>query len=333
MAQISTEDGLPDLQVYRIVEDSNHFLWLATNSGTYRYDGKNFEVFYHEEQKGHSTFGITIDSQDNVWFNNAYGQIFNIVNNRVILRYEFERTPLSFIEAIDVIDDQIFISGSRDILIFNSKDYSFEVLSYNRKILPSTDIVQTNNGILTLKGEHLLNIDDNESIKEVKNLKSLLEYNTRGYLITENDQNLMVLPDDIGNSFYDLKALSKKENVFNEVKKTTINHYKKIKDKHWFLTSTGAFEYIYENDEFKLLNTYLSNYTATDVIKDFYGNLIFSTLNSGLFVIPDVDLKVLTLDSRISVRSIHSLKVTESGNFFLYLIEINYINIILGIIP
>ncbi len=42
---LSIEDGLSSRQVYDIVEDQNGFIWLATNNGLNRYDGKSFKLY------------------------------------------------------------------------------------------------------------------------------------------------------------------------------------------------------------------------------------------------------------------------------------------------
>jgi ligand-binding sensor domain-containing protein len=44
----TTENGLPSNHVYQCVEDDHGFLWVATDAGLARFDGKHFQVFTKE---------------------------------------------------------------------------------------------------------------------------------------------------------------------------------------------------------------------------------------------------------------------------------------------
>ncbi len=41
----NSQNGLPSNNVFDVVEDKYGFLWIATNSGVVRYDGKIFKTF------------------------------------------------------------------------------------------------------------------------------------------------------------------------------------------------------------------------------------------------------------------------------------------------
>src|ERR1700749_4836639 len=45
----TVNDGLPSNNVYRCVEDNKGFLWVATDAGIARFDGKRFQVFTTRE--------------------------------------------------------------------------------------------------------------------------------------------------------------------------------------------------------------------------------------------------------------------------------------------
>ena len=42
MSKIS---NLPDVEFYDILEDDDHYIWLAADKGLYRYNGKNYKKF------------------------------------------------------------------------------------------------------------------------------------------------------------------------------------------------------------------------------------------------------------------------------------------------
>ncbi|MGQ3012614.1 MAG: histidine kinase [Flavobacteriales bacterium] len=43
--RFGTREGLPSMHVYQLLEDTDGYIWLATNRGVARYDGRRFRVF------------------------------------------------------------------------------------------------------------------------------------------------------------------------------------------------------------------------------------------------------------------------------------------------
>lgn len=71
-SRFGPEQGLPALQVTATGRDSKGFLWVATYSGLYRYDGYRFRRFSHDPDEKNSLSGnrlrsLTIDRKDRIW--------------------------------------------------------------------------------------------------------------------------------------------------------------------------------------------------------------------------------------------------------------------------
>ena len=54
LEHFTTEDGLSQDWVLRILQDRDGFLWLATDDGLNRFDGLNFKVYQHDPEDPHS---------------------------------------------------------------------------------------------------------------------------------------------------------------------------------------------------------------------------------------------------------------------------------------
>jgi signal transduction histidine kinase/streptogramin lyase len=62
-------DGLPSLVTYIAIQDSKGFLWVATDNGVSRFDGKNFENFSNKNGlAGNEIIDIFEDSKGRIWF-------------------------------------------------------------------------------------------------------------------------------------------------------------------------------------------------------------------------------------------------------------------------
>ncbi|MBI3509240.1 MAG: SpoIIE family protein phosphatase [Bacteroidetes bacterium] len=71
----SIEDGLPQSQVMKIIQDSRGYLWLCTDGGgAARFDGKKFEVFNVENGMADNRVNTVYeDRKGNIWFGTFSG--------------------------------------------------------------------------------------------------------------------------------------------------------------------------------------------------------------------------------------------------------------------
>jgi len=76
--RFGTEDGLSQTSVTAITQDSNGFIWIGTSEGLNRFDGYNFETFFHLDDQAKSISDATIwdilsDSNDQLWVATEFG--------------------------------------------------------------------------------------------------------------------------------------------------------------------------------------------------------------------------------------------------------------------
>ncbi|MFT5254390.1 MAG: hypothetical protein ACI87N_003459, partial [Flavobacteriales bacterium] len=65
----SVDDGLPSDEVYDVFEDSDGFLWFATDRGVARYNGYEFEVYTTQDGLHNNViFYLYEDNQKRLWF-------------------------------------------------------------------------------------------------------------------------------------------------------------------------------------------------------------------------------------------------------------------------
>jgi streptogramin lyase len=67
--EYTIRDGLAQMQVVSVLEDSRGYIWCATKQGLSKFDGERFENFYLKDSL-HSYYisNLTEDSKGNVWF-------------------------------------------------------------------------------------------------------------------------------------------------------------------------------------------------------------------------------------------------------------------------
>lgn len=69
-------DGLPSNKVYKIVQDNQGYIWLATEEGASRFDGYDFQTFsMNDGLPGNDVLAVRKDQMGNVWFTTYNGRL------------------------------------------------------------------------------------------------------------------------------------------------------------------------------------------------------------------------------------------------------------------
>jgi hypothetical protein len=138
----TTFDGLPSNFVYQVYQDSQKFIWFATDAGVAKYDGSKF--IYYRKQDGLSSndvVKIKEDSQGRIWFFNMNATLNFFYKNKV---YNNITTP--FLDSLrpkeffkDFYEDSV-----RTLFWYNNKDneiYALDSLNHIKiYYLPSIPI-------------------------------------------------------------------------------------------------------------------------------------------------------------------------------------------------
>ena len=64
----TTKDGLPSNSIYKSILDNHGFLWIATDNGVSKFDGKNFKTYTTSHGlPDNEITDIFIDSSNRIW--------------------------------------------------------------------------------------------------------------------------------------------------------------------------------------------------------------------------------------------------------------------------
>ncbi len=161
---ITNKDGLPQSSVFKIAQDHQGYIWMATEAGLCRYDGYDFKNYsYHSGLDANFIFDIEFDSKGRLWIG-SFGTGIAVFDGTSF--YSFNATngfPLGFITDIFFSRENELWVASKDhgivrvTMEYRPRIYYFDELSkglYAQKLdqLPNGDIVSTGNkGIICFK--------------------------------------------------------------------------------------------------------------------------------------------------------------------------------------
>ncbi|MFZ1581924.1 MAG: histidine kinase [Saprospiraceae bacterium] len=129
---LTEKDGLCDNIIFDLHKDRNNILWVGTQTGLSRFDGKNFYNFKQIGENGkfvsNTVSCLTSDKSGMLWGGTHNGVFsFNPHNGKFKVYYPNVQSKLNyFLNIFCSSNDEIYVSGVGSILRYNKKTDSFE---------------------------------------------------------------------------------------------------------------------------------------------------------------------------------------------------------------
>jgi len=320
---ITEKDGLPDIEFYSILEDSKGFIWLASDSGLYRYDGKTYTQFTNAEKRGLSVFQLFEDTQGRVWCTNISGQFFYVENNKLVTFIDLKSELKGQLANFNIEDGKVLITTSRALYVIDL---------HSKKILLKQ--------IGKEGGVRLSSLEDSYLIMDFKTMKILgkdlkekhsFQFNVnnrdaKGVSTMQGQTHVFKLNETLffsqqfkyQNTFKSVNinegsvALVKGLELLKDIRIVAV---KILNDNLWVLSNKGIFVYEYQNKAFRIKKRILKEEIVTDVIIDKDHNYWVTTLTNGIYLIPNIEVVKYTLPAKSNdIMAIN--KVNDSVVFF-----------------
>lgn len=322
----TTSDGLPQNSINGIVQDASGFLWIATNDGLTRFDGKNFKIFNLENTEG-------------------------IIANRF--------------EHIDIAPDgTIWLTCTEGYLTKRNQDGTFQSYPLPGEIKRSSGVAirKDNTPIVLLPSGLYMFLDEEEEFQSLIDFKDSHLYGTFNSLAIDRTMDqiylsgtlgffLMTGEDDLLNLMPDAKGTGGTFRVVSSQSKGVVTHTNNtfyfFKDGNCIDTLTpeelypfnpsvycfvdskgvywitgdhrGGIVYDPSTGEKEILSTFqgLSSNQVKIFFEDRYGGMWFGTEDMGLNYLPPNEFDVMPLPKRFMERSVNAITLDADSNIWI----------------
>lgn len=294
--KLTEKEGLPDVEFYDITEDSNSFVWLAADKGLFRFDGTSYQSFTSSEKRGLSVFNLKIDNQNRIWCNNISGQFFYVKGSKLELFLDLKEELKG--ELVDFLfnKDQLLIFGTSTLLQVDLKTKKRTNL-WKKIEMP----VKSVRSPYEMDGKVYFTINNDvyclvdSKIEKVTSLAFNMESNVNvvRFFSYKNELYLYEYQTLLNkNRFFKIQNKQIQQITFPEYldgnKVITISENDGLL---WFCTQKGLFSLKEENNDFKMNDVLFENDFITKKIVDRNKNIWLTTINNGVFIIPDLQVK------------------------------------------
>jgi signal transduction histidine kinase len=300
----SVSDGLPSNEAYEVFQDRNGFLWFGTDNGVVKYDG--YEMVRLGVEDGLTdpvVFGFHEDQRGRIWFRTFSGKLSYYQNGRVYpYKYNHkltEHTTQSIVSSLYVDSlDRVWFSTFRHDGVYASIDSSGNVNIHAPKA--SIYHIEIGKGRLVgYKQVPLIDLQVNDrifSIGEVGycDVFNVLSTYWNGKLYISACRNL-----------YEYDGVSAKK-VF-EAPYPIISLSTDTNNNLWVgYMSKGVDKFSSPDFIRQATPDILKQLSVSKVFQDNKGGLWFSTLEKGLFYVPDLLIKNYEMPDALKIRFVAS---------------------------
>ncbi|HEY8937868.1 MAG TPA: two-component regulator propeller domain-containing protein [Cyclobacteriaceae bacterium] len=309
----SIPEKLPSTESYDVFQDSKGFLWFATDNGVSRFDGKEMTNFNIKDGLSDPVvFSFYEDYKGRIWFRTFSCRI-SYYENGTIHTYRYnslieQKTLMSFIFSLYCdTDDKIWLTMDKHIISIDSTgtieriksipEYEFQYLKVDHHELmayygPTNDLKYINIGSERFP-LHLSDTISNSSV-----IRS----------VTWNNFLYISINNDIFE--YNGKAIRKVHTGSSNI----ISLYKDSDNTLWVgYMSHGVKRFNDRTFSSPTQLNFLSEKSVTKTLQDHEGGYWFSTLENGIYHVPNMGITNYSLPTSAKITNVISI----GSNFLL----------------
>jgi len=319
----TVEDGLPHQTVFSVLDDDKGYMWFSTSSGVVRFDGYHWKHFTSEDGlSDNDILKIFQDKDGRIWFltfNGTFCYYYNGVfyngENSSILDLATIHSGLS--SVFEDSNETKWITPLGNDLFVSINDYQvkhYKIEAYKKDV--KGFFFELDEELILLTNKYLFSYQNGEFV--IKPPSFPLAYNHRSYVIDNDtlyyvsDQGVICLDSEgyeIVVPIEDIPRLSNLSSMYIDSKGSL-----------WLCTMDNG---VYKYEDFKSKNYSYKHFLENEVIsacdEDYLGNIWFTTIHNGIFMMPYNFSSAFNLTTYDGLRSnkMHAITKSEEGIIWL----------------
>lgn len=312
----TVEDGLIQSQAAFICQDKYRQLWIATEGGISKFDGRKFTGYTSQDGLTSNKVNMLLcDLKGRIWAGTNYG--ISVFNGKTFITIKLSSAPFNNVTSmVQMPDENIY--ALNNLKLFKIKNYQTEKICIsndtNERI--SALYKTTNNQLLTLVvGKGLYSLNQTTWTKVFSLAESLKTKTIRRILITSKNDTLIGTNEGlyiIRNNKIELFDLGKKNIKNLNVFCVTEDFKKNI----WIGADNGA----YKIDGANVFNfntkSGLTDNTVYNIYNDIENNLWFATDADGIYKFRENTFTYYDKSSGLSNTIVMGVAQTTDGKVY-----------------
>lgn len=279
------------IDIYNIIQDFDHNYWFATDQGIYKHDGYRFEKIECDQMKANSVFNFAINSKGVIYCSNLSQQVFQIKNGKCRLVFTIPDKGMDVRILING-KDEVYISTIKKVYVLNDVNqliHAPKLTDGNSlgppQLLTDGSIIQhwsnsTKAFIYKSGSFKTVTFSQGKNSSDADDLLHFFKLGSKTYAVDNLKKDIYT---------FDLNQLITKRIDVKLADEQVLTRFYSIDNTLWVSDNISGvsilnskLERIHSSD--KLFGEYFISY----IYKDHEGNMLLSTFDDGVIVIPDM---------------------------------------------
>lgn len=295
-------------QIYDVIQDNELNYWIATDNGIYRYDSYVFTKTACPGAKSTAVFEFVKNRNGTIYCYNLYNQILQISNGVCSVLHELQPAERSADIALCITPQNELLVVTKTILLFAENGtqiavppvhpsyYGFPFVTASAKTISHMADTDT---LLVLTNHQIAYVNMNTGSKAPDGALKFFTLSNTVYAIASASKQIYRFNE----ADYSLTSMAP-----TDLEKTPepLRIYN-VNDRAWAAGVISGVRVLTGKGSLTLSEVFYPEYLISDVYEDAEGNILLSTFNYGILVVPDVDVPdVLHLPAGLSVTGIQT---------------------------
>lgn len=310
------KDGLPSNTCFYSLQDSKGYIWIGTDAGVSRFDGKYFRNFSIDDGlPDNQILQIKEDKNGRIWFLSfsgklSYfdnGKIYNKSNAPLLRKLNITEIIISFFEDsqgrlwLGTNKNLLYLYDGTRLVKFRSKDM-------NRQFIDASVYEDRHQNIWVVNQSGAM-IFKNDSFYYTPLMAKTLSYKT-----LDIKAGMLLFLDDQGLKQFDNGVKKLNVEVPAEMLKSRLGFIHATPSELWLSNNEGVFKLTKSGAP----TQYLHNIPASQVIEDKNQNMWFTTSN-GIYMLPALinRMYIVNQDQGLSSNYLKSITKDKHGRLWL----------------
>jgi len=318
LQRFSTKNGLPSNNCFYTLQDSKGYLWIATDAGVSRFDGKVFENFSVDDGlPDNQILQLKEDREGRIWFLALNGQlsyfskgkIYNERNNSQLSHLNFNALIVSFFQDSK---GRIWLGTNKNLLVmWNGKSIRKYISANSDRQFINTFVYEDPSGKIWTYSNTSVRILEGNTFKVVPHSSLPLSYKSASNM---PDKSLAYIDKD-GLNVKTGDGAPLKLKINPALLQNNLGYfYFDPNEGLWISNNSG----IYHIDDKGKVNKYLQGVASSQIIKDAKNNIWFTTAD-GLYMLPQKDERLYIVNrlNGLSSDIVKSITKDDLGRLWL----------------
>ncbi|MCF8450465.1 MAG: histidine kinase [Taibaiella sp.] len=296
---VNRSNGAPSDEVYDMCEDDNGFMWLATGSGLYRYDGFSFVAWKSEMQTSASGSCVRKDKYGRIWYENFDGFLY-YTDGKILKPLQQKRSKAYM--PYGITDKFLFVLQPDGVDVYDIKTLA-KVRTVHLSLLRLEHACCANGAYYLAADGYVYKIDADLQLSSSRIDNETVLVNQ----LFATDDSLFVLPR-LGVAGT-IKVLDKQLNNVRNIYVASDGYLRgleQIGTRKWVYSSSGC---MVVGASGQIEKSLFKGKSISKVLLDKNGNYWFATTNEGIYIVPDLANTVYTYNN----AKMRQVAVTGSG--------------------